>query len=315
MIWSKVPAVWDYKEVVYTTWEMSFNLLDANKKTRLEKWHILVMLSFLNFRDIPPEIFKVPCLAVLPDIFATKFPEVHLNPPKWIQLLVTEDRKWDYLKVEDLLFDFKDLSLVQLLPVEHGTFRLSIHPLVSEWIQYRTDFESKLRCQIQAMFIVKDCLHDSLVGNCDPYISYEGLSRHAVACLDRELVDVLGWRKVKLRLANQVNLLLYSLKHDINEAYLSLTKKQIERLLKESERRRWEIERRGKVMFMDCLKPQPRAKGVPASTSNETTTWLVDHPFFQAWLHGNISELCCYGSGTFYVSFQSNIMLIVFRYI
>ncbi len=29
-IWSKTPMPWDYKATVYTTWEMSFELLDSS---------------------------------------------------------------------------------------------------------------------------------------------------------------------------------------------------------------------------------------------------------------------------------------------
>jgi hypothetical protein len=60
LIWSKAPTVWDYKQPVYTTWEMSFELIDEDENDRTEKGQVLTMLSFLDFRNISQDIFKVP---------------------------------------------------------------------------------------------------------------------------------------------------------------------------------------------------------------------------------------------------------------
>jgi hypothetical protein len=59
-IWTKAPTVWDYKMPVYTTWEMSFELIDEDENDRTEKGQILTMLSFLDFRNISQEIFMIP---------------------------------------------------------------------------------------------------------------------------------------------------------------------------------------------------------------------------------------------------------------
>lgn len=43
---------------------------------------------------------------------------------------------WDLLKIDDLLNDFKDLSLPQISERWHqGAFKISLHPLVAEWIK------------------------------------------------------------------------------------------------------------------------------------------------------------------------------------
>lgn len=59
-IWSKALGFLDYNAPLYMTWEMSFELIDEDRKSREEKGKVLTMLSFLDFRGISQEIFKVP---------------------------------------------------------------------------------------------------------------------------------------------------------------------------------------------------------------------------------------------------------------
>lgn len=67
------------------------------------------------------------------------------RPPKkaswtWSSLLerdmLQKNGTWDLLKIDDLLNDFKDLSLLQISERWHqGAFKISLHPLVAEWIK------------------------------------------------------------------------------------------------------------------------------------------------------------------------------------
>ena len=131
---------------------MSFKLIDEDKNSRDEKGRILTMLSFLDFRSISQEIFKVPRSLLFP------MDDNALETPKWLHSLLKASGEWDLLKLEDLLTDFKDLSLLQLSASKPGALRLSLHPLISEWVKYRADLETRRQCLYEAILIVKMCL-------------------------------------------------------------------------------------------------------------------------------------------------------------
>ncbi|KAL8729858.1 MAG: hypothetical protein Q9181_004854 [Wetmoreana brouardii] len=180
-IWSKAPMVWDYKAPVYTTWEMSFDLIDEDKGNRDEKGRILTMLSFLDFRSISQEIFKVP------RSLATSLNVNRLETPKWLHLILKGDGDWDLLKLEDLLTDFKDLSLIQLTAPGLGALQFSLHPLVSEWVKYRADPETRTQCLYEAILIVKLCLEAKLHLPTKVLLSVEAeqeVFRHQFSCME-----------------------------------------------------------------------------------------------------------------------------------
>ncbi|KAF4630453.1 hypothetical protein G7Y89_g7684 [Cudoniella acicularis] len=139
------------------------------------------MLPFLGFRDIPQEIFKLPRrLAVISAGAA-------IDPPKWMHLLLTETGEWDWNKIEDLFLNFRDLSLLQLSPLGSGMFRLSMHPLVSEWVKYRADPQSKRERLLQAIAIVNMCFRSQLLTIERPSPSDETkqqILRHYLSCIE-----------------------------------------------------------------------------------------------------------------------------------
>ena len=180
-VWSQAPKIWDYKAPVYTTWEMSFELIDEDEDIRDKKGKILTMLSFLDSQNISEEIFKVPRSLVNPAVENT------LETPNWLQLLLKTNGEWDLLKLEDLLTDFKDLSLLQLFASKSGTLHLSLHPLVSEWVKYRADLETKQQCLDEAILIVEMCLKSKVQSATKPLLSVEAeqqIYRHQVSCIE-----------------------------------------------------------------------------------------------------------------------------------
>ena len=78
--------------------------------------------------------------------------------PTWLQNLLKADGRWDLTKLEDLLTDFRSLSLIELTASEPGRFRLSLPPWVSEWIKCRADLATRRQCLFEATRIVNMCL-------------------------------------------------------------------------------------------------------------------------------------------------------------
>ncbi|KAL8768746.1 MAG: hypothetical protein Q9194_005629 [Teloschistes cf. exilis] len=185
-IWSRVPVVWEYKRPVYNTWEMSFELIDNDKNKRDGKGKILTMLAFLDFRSISEEIFLIPRSSRYPETLGIT------EDPSWLRLLLRPDGEWDLLKLENLLTDFKDLSLVQLNKSFPGTLLLSLHPLVSEWVKYRAAPDTKRQCLYQAIRIVEVCLRSKRQNAAKRLVSVDfeqQVHQHRKSCLDnlREL--------------------------------------------------------------------------------------------------------------------------------
>ncbi|KAL8913270.1 MAG: hypothetical protein Q9171_001917 [Xanthocarpia ochracea] len=134
-IWSKAPMPWDYKATVYTTWEMSFELIDEEKSRRDEKGKVLTMLSFLDSRGISQEIFNIPrVLATRPNAGA-------LETSKWLKSLLNVHGNWDLLRLEDLLTDLSVLNLIQLTAHKPGAIQISLHPLISDEAKHKSATE------------------------------------------------------------------------------------------------------------------------------------------------------------------------------
>lgn len=298
-IWSKAPTVWDYKQPVYTTWEMSFELIDEDENDRTEKGQVLTMLSFLDFRNISQDIFKVPRhLAFISAIN-------DLECPQWLQLLLTSNGEWDWAKSEDLFHDFRDLSLVQLTSNGPGTLRLSMHPLVSEWIKYRADLETKRQCLLQAIAIVNMCLRARLQAVERPILSAETeqqVFRHQFSCSQnlRELQE-----KDSTFLTNMRPFLEFSnsvAREDSLESERILeTTKLIEQDIVEASNHVEALfndkDRQYTQAMLDWLGPSHAdilhhelSKAVPG-----TGVWFFNEPSFAAWVGGHHRELWCCG--------------------
>ncbi|KAL9001420.1 MAG: hypothetical protein Q9188_005463 [Gyalolechia gomerana] len=111
----------------------------------------------------------------------------HRGLPRWLHILLKADGEWDRIKLEELLNDFKKLSLVQLTAPKPDFLQVSLHPLVSEWIKYRTDLETRKQCLYEAMSIVKSCLDANLHDAKKRLLSVDAqqqIFRHQVACME-----------------------------------------------------------------------------------------------------------------------------------
>lgn len=186
-IWSQKPALWTYDGTVYTTWELSYGLIDDDDNGRTRKGAILTMLAFLDFRSISRELFNVP--RQLLTIEKSKEGVLDLVEPPWLREMLRNDGAWDLLKIDDLLDDFKDLSLLQISERWHqGAFKISLHPLVAEWIKYRAraDRSTEMQCLFQASVLVAACMKALAGSGVSRLLSDQAqqeVLKHQAACL------------------------------------------------------------------------------------------------------------------------------------
>lgn len=186
-IWSQKPALWTYDGTVYTTWELSYGLIDDDDNGRTRKGAILTMLAFLDFRSISRELFNVP--RQLLTLEKSKEGVLDLVEPPWLREMLRNDGAWDLLKIDDLLDDFKDLSLLQISERWHqGAFKISLHPLVAEWIKYRAraDRSTEMQCLFQASVLVAACMKALAGSGVSRLLSDQAqqeVLKHQAACL------------------------------------------------------------------------------------------------------------------------------------
>lgn len=186
-IWSQRPKLWTYEETVYTTWELSYDLIDDDDQGRIRKGAILTMLAFLDFRSISRELFNVPRQISTHE--TSKEDVLDLVEPPWLREVLRNDGAWDLLKIDDLLDDFKDLSLLQISERwQQGAFKISLHPLVAEWIKYRAraDRSTEMQCLFQASVLVAACMNALAKSQVSRLLSdqaQEEVLKHQTACL------------------------------------------------------------------------------------------------------------------------------------
>ncbi|TGO39560.1 hypothetical protein BHYA_0051g00010 [Botrytis hyacinthi] len=114
---------------VFTTWELSFDELEAQpKRTDLEK--LLTTLAFFDPLDISEELFSTYLSCQLP--WTYKYPG--------FAFCQREAGVWNRDAFADALQILESLSLIQSFHAStNGEYHISLHPLVKDWIRLRTE--------------------------------------------------------------------------------------------------------------------------------------------------------------------------------
>lgn len=298
-IWSKAPIIWDYKETVYTTWEMSFELIDEEKSRRDEKGKVLTMLSFLDFRGISLELFSIPRALAAP------FDAGALETPSWLKPLLKVDGNWDLLKLEDLLTDLNALSLIHLIAHKPGALEISLHPLVSEWIKYRADLETKRQCLYEAISIVKTCLQAYSKDATKLLLAMEAgdeVFRHQASCMEnlrdlrRQNRDLMGQSlfvehtatssKANTRRAPKFGKVMWTLELDFRRV-----SKKHQSMLNDHDLQ----QKRAVLDWLSHHTSDVQYAEILTRTAESTGQWLLDTPDFEEWLSGAHQGLWVHG--------------------
>ncbi|KAK3386161.1 hypothetical protein B0H63DRAFT_544782 [Podospora didyma] len=129
-ILKRTPRLWEYQKTfgssnttattVFTTWEMSFELL-AQEPNGPQIAHLLTLGAFFHNQCLHRDLFRE---------------SLSHSPQPWTDCMGTGG-EWDEYKFQDLLANMLSLSLIQSLDLSNGDVCFTIHPLVQEWLQYR----------------------------------------------------------------------------------------------------------------------------------------------------------------------------------
>jgi tetratricopeptide (TPR) repeat protein len=140
IVLEEIPDEWEYRRKredsdielrlsVFTTWEMSLDLIKGSPKEREQKIHFLTLTAFLNPQYISERYFQA---------YST------IDGIEWIKFLMN-GKKWDSDKLGDLLAEFRRLSLLQVLDRRKNEHAFSIHPLICDWMKFRKCVEAPSR--------------------------------------------------------------------------------------------------------------------------------------------------------------------------
>ena len=142
-ILTETPEQWEYRRStnerpgeylsVFTTWELSFEQLRGEDHEKGYKERFLTLAAFFDNKEIAEHYFKALYGAEKPD---------------WMNIFGTNGR-WDTFKFEDLLTEFRKLSLLQTLVRRKDQSYFSFHPVVRDWIQLRVNLEKQQQALVE----------------------------------------------------------------------------------------------------------------------------------------------------------------------
>ena len=131
-IFEETPDEWEYRRnvenseqerilSVFTTWEMSFNLISGSENEKEWKDHFLTLAAFFDTKVISERYFRAHCDS---------------ENTEWMDLFRTK-LEWDSDKLGDVLTEFRRLSLIQIPDRQTSEQSFSIHPIVRDWLILR----------------------------------------------------------------------------------------------------------------------------------------------------------------------------------
>ena len=123
-----MPELWDYRRklttdaevgtklTVFTTWELSIELITGSPDARKDKAHLLTLAGFLDSKEVSDGLFR-------------PYGSRHID---WLVSCV-RDGVWDKYEARDILKEFQILSLLQNLHIGKDETTFSLHPLIQDW--------------------------------------------------------------------------------------------------------------------------------------------------------------------------------------
>jgi len=128
MVFREIPDDWEYYNedgplCVFTTWEMSFDLITGDRETVLWKTDFLTVAAFFDCTKISERYFQSYC---------------DDSRSEWMNIFLTEG-KWDSYKMGDIIVELSKLSLIQLPDQVVGQQSFTIHPIVRDWVIHRNE--------------------------------------------------------------------------------------------------------------------------------------------------------------------------------
>ena len=153
----------DYKYTVYTTWEISVEMIrkssirNANNsdgissETAKNALELLNFFGFLHFDDIPVKILENAWKNQYLDDSSSAFSETENAQSHWtdshqLRVLCQEDAEhWDPVPSGEAIALLSSFSLIRF---SHSNKRISLHPLVHTWIRDRLTEAERAGCSL-----------------------------------------------------------------------------------------------------------------------------------------------------------------------
>jgi tetratricopeptide (TPR) repeat protein len=146
---SEAPDLWDYnrplknspetatKLTVFTTWELSFDLITGDDTTRKDKEHILTLVAFFDGKEVSDTLFE----------------PYAMENDEWMTSCI-KNSTWDKYEFQDILRELRNLSLLQSLRIAPDGASFSLHPLVQDWIKLRASLDSRRSYAKKAVLVL-----------------------------------------------------------------------------------------------------------------------------------------------------------------
>ncbi|MCJ1309858.1 hypothetical protein MMC25_003519 [Agyrium rufum] len=145
---------------VFTTLELSFGQLQAEKGHDSLEAKLLTLLAFLDDEDISEQILARSAAFI--------YTKAHLEDLGdilgWLRPFTDNSHAWATNEFEDRAVYFKGLSLLQACDREEDNYlHIYLHPLIKDWIQLRASSSDCEKALIGAFILIKNYVLVSLM--------------------------------------------------------------------------------------------------------------------------------------------------------
>jgi tetratricopeptide (TPR) repeat protein len=150
---NEAPELWDYRRklknnpeietklTVFTTWELSFDLITGDPRIREDKQHLLTLVAFFDGKEISDQLFR----------------PYSSGNSGWMTSCVKDGARDEY-EFQDILKELRDLSLFQSLHVGKFETSFSLHPLIQDWVKLRISSDARQAFTVEAILIISTFL-------------------------------------------------------------------------------------------------------------------------------------------------------------
>ena len=146
----QTPTQWEYKKAqgnetekavsVFTTWEMSFEQLEAADQERDSIIHLLTLAAFIDTNNVSEGLFSL----------YSQQP----NRPPWLDVFM-DGETWDSNKYQDTVVHLKTICLVTTMNLTTDEARISFHPVVAEWLKLRIEQVARAKYMEEAIRVIQ----------------------------------------------------------------------------------------------------------------------------------------------------------------
>ncbi|RDL41952.1 Uncharacterized protein BP5553_01931 [Venustampulla echinocandica] len=163
----------DYKYTVYTTWEVSVNMIEGmGNEVASHALELLRLFSFFHFDGISEEIFRQAWGNT------TRKPCSDWKASYQVDWFYEDDSEWDPYHIREAIALLSSFSLIQ---VDGLTNNVSIHPLVHAWARDRLGIPEQEKWSFTTALILADSI--SWRQKTSDYSFRRSLISHVTTCI------------------------------------------------------------------------------------------------------------------------------------